>query len=204
MTNKFPSRPPPSLPGGRSVAEMDADDVAIGRRLKAARTAAGMKTRKELTDAAGLKRVGDKVLGMIERGQRQLEPHEAEAFAQALNVDVRTFYDEPDGTQLDRLEQAVADITRREVRAQEDRDAITALLAQQSKILLDISGLLARQEHILREMQRVAHGLPDDENLRMLNDAARQLTELAQAGPAAPSGSEAAPADSHRRAAGGS
>jgi transcriptional regulator with XRE-family HTH domain len=174
MTPNFPSRPLPSLLRGRSVAVMDADDVATGRRLKAARTAAGMKTRKELTDAAGLHRVGDKVLGMIERGQRKLQPHEADAFAQALNIDARAFYDDPEGTQLDRLEQAVADIRRREENAQTDRDAIKALLAQQSQILRDISDLLARQDAILLEMQRVAAGLPADSTLRTLNQRLRE------------------------------
>jgi hypothetical protein len=159
-----------------------------------------MKTRKELTDATGLYRVGEKVLGMIERGERPLEPHEAEAFARALNIDTRTFYDDPDGTQLDRLEQAVAVIAAREERAQEDRDAILALLAKQDQILIDIGGLLAQQTQILSEMQRVASGLPTDEALRLVTEGARQLEDALAA--QAERGAASASQDERRRLAG--
>lgn len=186
MTHNFPQRPLPSPIPVRSVAVMDAEDIATGHRLKAARLAAGMKTRKELTDAAGLHRVGEKVLGMIERGQRKLQPHEAEAFAQALNIDARSFYDEPNGTQLDRVEQALVDLAQRDDEANEVREAILALLDRQSDVLRDIAGLLARQDSILEEIQRVVSGMPGDETLRLLAQAGITLRDANVQLPKAP------------------
>jgi transcriptional regulator with XRE-family HTH domain len=189
------------------------DKDELKRRIDAFRTLRGL-TQVELAELFASKGHGTQELGRLERGVLPLTEIRRRSLAEILDVPEHWFEDDAEllpgrsggseEPQLTRIEHAVADITRREERAQQDRDAITALLAQQSKILLDIAGLLTRQEEILTEMQRVAKGLPGDENLRMLNDAARQLTELAQAGPAAPSGSEAAPADSRRRAAGGS
>lgn len=188
MTEKFLKSLLPPGSDVRSVAlvglkDTGPEDQAIGRRLRAARRAAGMDTPKALADAAGLARVGDKVIGQIERGNRRLLPHEGEAFAQALNIDARTFYDDPEGTQLDRLEQAIADIARREDDASQEREGIRALLAQQSNILKDIAALLARQDQILAEIQRVVAGMPEDETLRLLLAAGVNLRAAAAAGP---------------------
>src|SRR4051812_29872155 len=80
------------------------DDVEVGRRIAAARKRAGMKTRKELTDRAGIPRLGPATLGKIERGERPLGPHEAPLLARAVEVPVAYFY-ESDGneSQLDQV-----------------------------------------------------------------------------------------------------
>jgi transcriptional regulator with XRE-family HTH domain len=188
------------------------DKTELKTRIDALRTLRGL-TQVELAELFAAKGHGTQELGRLERGALPLTDIRKRTLAEILEVPERFFEDEHidlaahgllADPQLDRLEQAVADLASRHEQAHEEREAIRALLNQQSQILAEIAALLARQEQILTEMQRVAKGLPGDENLRMLNDAARQLTELAQAGPAAPSGSEAAPADSHRRAAEGS
>lgn len=114
-------------------------------------------------------------------------------------------------TQMDEgfaeFRQHVADIRRdiaeREDIAAQEREGIRALLAQQTQILADIGALLARQEAILLEMSRVADGLPDDDNLRMLNEAAQELTEVVQRRREARSEPSSEQADARRRQVGG-
>ena len=96
----------------------------------------------------------------------------------------------------------ISDVAQREDNASQEREGIRALLAQQSQILSDIASLLARQEAILLEMRRVADGLPDDENLRMLNEAAQELTEVVARRREARSEPSSGQAGERRRAAG--
>jgi hypothetical protein len=56
---------------------------------------AGIETRKDLTDLVNLPRFGPAVLGQIERGERVLYEHEAEALAHVLPVDADFFYEAP-------------------------------------------------------------------------------------------------------------
>jgi transcriptional regulator with XRE-family HTH domain len=96
----------------------------------------------------------------------------------------------------------IAEVARREDTASQEREGIRALLAEQTRILASISGLLEKQDKILSEIQRVVAGMPDDENLRMLNEAAQQLVDIAEAEAAERDAPAEAPADTRRRAAG--
>jgi transcriptional regulator with XRE-family HTH domain len=159
------------------------DKAELKNRIDALRTLRGL-TQVDLAELFAAKGHGTQELGRIERGALPLTEIRRRTLAEILNVPERFFQDEQidlrdadapaSGSQLDRLEQAVADIRRREENAQTDRDAIKALLAQQSQILRDISDLLARQDAILLEMQRVAAGLPADATLRTLNQRLRE------------------------------
>jgi transcriptional regulator with XRE-family HTH domain len=159
------------------------DKAELKNRIDALRTLRGL-TQVDLAELFAAKGHGTQELGRIERGALPLTEIRRRTLAEILNVPERFFQDEQidlrdvdapaSGSQLDRLEQAVADIRRREENAQTDRDAIKALLAQQSQILRDISDLLARQDAILLEMQRVAAGLPADSTLRTLNQRLRE------------------------------
>jgi len=81
------------------------DQVAVGRRLAAARKRAGIKTRKDLADRVSLPRLGKETIGKIERGERPLYEHEAPFVARALEVPVSYFYEEETAdAQLDRIE----------------------------------------------------------------------------------------------------
>jgi transcriptional regulator with XRE-family HTH domain len=126
------------------------EPLEVGRRVRAARLAAGFKQRKPVTDLAGVSRFGDATLGKVERGERMLQPHEADALARVLHVDPAAFYEQPATAQLDRIEEAVN-------AGREDRtvavDAIQELLQRQSRVLANI-------ERLLRDMQVVAAGMP--------------------------------------------
>lgn len=108
---------------------------------------------------------------------------------------------------FDEFRQHVADIRRdiadREDVARQEREGIRALLAQQSGILADIAALIAQQDKILAEIQRVVAGMPDDENLRLFNDAARQLVEVAEVEAAERDASAETQGETGRRQAGG-
>ncbi len=173
------------------------DKDELKRRIHAFRTLRGL-TQAELAELFAAEGHGTQELGRLERGALPLTPIRRRSLAEILDVPERWFVDKSlsladykpgPPAQLDRLEQAVANLDRRHDTASEEREAILALLARQDSILADIAGLLARQETILLEMSRVADGLPDDENLRMLNAAARELTALAERGPEEQTGS---------------
>jgi transcriptional regulator with XRE-family HTH domain len=81
------------------------DQVAVGRRIAAARKRAGIATRAELAQRVSLPRLGKETLGKIERGERQLYEHEAPYVARALEVPVSYFFEDERGeSQLDRIE----------------------------------------------------------------------------------------------------
>jgi transcriptional regulator with XRE-family HTH domain len=116
------------------------DQVAVGRRLAAARKRVGIKTRKDLADRVNLPRLGKETLGKIERGERPLYEHEAPYVARALEVPVSYFYEEETAdTQLDRIEKALSD-----ARAERDEHAekIRGLLSRQSELLETIKDLV--------------------------------------------------------------
>jgi hypothetical protein len=75
---------------------------------------AGIEQRKALTDLLHLPRFGPAVLGQVERGERALYEHEAEALADVLPVDADFFYEAPGTpTQLDRIETLLERIAER-------------------------------------------------------------------------------------------
>lgn len=186
------------------------DKDELKRRIDAFRTLRGL-TQVDLAELYASKGHGTQELGRLERGALPLTEIRRRSLAEILDVPERWFTDETlrladfparQTSQLDRLEQAIAVITQREERAQEDRNAIIALLAKQDQILTDIGGLLAQQTQILKEMQRVAAGLPSDEALRLLNEGARQLSDASQAEQAKRAAQSTGHAGTHRRRVG--
>jgi transcriptional regulator with XRE-family HTH domain len=169
------------------------DKAELKNRIDALRTLRGL-TQVDLAELFAAKGHGTQELGRLERGALPLTDIRKRTLAEILDVPERFFEeehldltdvaDDVPHTQLDRLERTLAEIMRREERAQADRDAITALLAQQSGILSQISDLLVRQESILLEMQRVASGLPADDTLRVLNERTRELLRTEAVDPA--------------------
>ena len=67
------------------------------------------------------------------------------------------------------------------------------------QVLADINGLLARQDQILAEIQRVVAGMPEDETLRLFNEGAQQLADAAQAVQARRAASSEGQAGTRRR-----
>lgn len=166
------------------------DDASVGRRVAAARRASGYETRDALTGELELPNFGAGTLGRVERGERHLFPHEAEAIARALAVDVSSFYAEPQtDTQLDRIERALAELQQRAQEAHEEREAIMVLLDQ--------------QEQVLRDLTRVAGQLPSDARLDVLNEEIDQLVAAREAAEAERDASSTRSAGTRRRAGSG-
>lgn len=153
------------------------DQVAVGRRLAAARKRAGIKTRNDLADRVNLPRLGKETLGKIERGERALYEHEAPYVARALEVPVGYFYeDETTDTQLDRIEATLA-------HASSERAAIALLVETQNENLtrqtqiLEAIGQLLREQSELLEIIRALIGVDggevtlQDRLVQMLRDA---------------------------------
>ncbi len=63
----------------------DVDTKTVGNRLRAARTLAGL-TRPQLARELNLPGLGEKTLGAIERGSRDLRPQEVQPLATLLDV----------------------------------------------------------------------------------------------------------------------
>jgi transcriptional regulator with XRE-family HTH domain len=184
--------------------------MPLERRIRAAQVLGGFKSLDDLAAAIGRENNGlsRKTLRRIasDNDPRQAKDYELEWIAAACGVPLSFFSGDiatdPSPAQLDRIEQALAVVTHREERAQQDRDAILKLLAKQDQILEDIGGLLAQQTLILTEMQRVAAGLPSDEALRLLNEGARQLSDASRVAQAERAAQSAAHAETHRRRVG--
>jgi hypothetical protein len=87
---------------------------------------AGIEQRKALTDLLALPRFGPAVLGQVERGERPLYEHEAEALAHVLPVDAEFFYEVPE--------------------AQPTETAPPALGEQVAQILTELQALRAREQ----------------------------------------------------------
>ena len=153
------------------VASPVMDDVTIGRRVAAARKRAGIDQRKTLTDAADLPRVGPATLGKIERGERHLFPHEADAFARVLGVDRGFFYEDDSADPASSHLGEIAGLIDR------NADMLREAIAQAAEERRQIRDLLATQAEILREIRRVVAGMPEDETLRLWDQAVRQLAE---------------------------
>lgn len=186
------------------------DKDELKRRIDAFRTLRGL-TQADLAEKFASKGHGTQELGRLERGALPLTEIRRRSLAEILEVPERWFVDETltvadykpgPSTQLDRLEQAIADIAQRETDAHQEREGIMALLAQQSQILADIAALLTRQDEILAEIQRVVAGMPDDDALRLLNEGAAQLTEAARSWQVAPGESPASRGGTRRRQVG--
>jgi transcriptional regulator with XRE-family HTH domain len=103
------------LENGPSVRFVDREEQErVGARVRAARSMAGIEKRKDLTDRVNLPRFSAALLGQIERGERALYEHEADALAHVLPVDADFFYEAPVGaTQLDRIEALLERIAER-------------------------------------------------------------------------------------------
>jgi transcriptional regulator with XRE-family HTH domain len=162
------------------------DKDELKRRIDAFRTLRGL-TQVDLAELFASKGHGTQELGRLERGVLPLTEIRRRSLAEILGVPEAWFVDATldlagytGEMGLAGIQRSLDAILQREERAQDDRDAIMALLAKQDQILTDIGSLLTRQTQILTEMQRVAEGLPSDEALRLLNEGARQL-EAAQA-----------------------
>lgn len=76
----------------------------VGRRVRALRRAGGYENTGALTAKLNLPRFGAKTLGEVERGKRQLFPHERAEVARVLEVDETDISHPKTGTQLDRIE----------------------------------------------------------------------------------------------------
>jgi hypothetical protein len=95
---------------------------------------AGLKRGKDLTDLVNLPRFGPAVLGQIERGERVLYEHEAEALAHVLPVEPEFFYEVPE--------------------AQPTETAPPALGEQVAQILTELQALRAREQDMQRLIDR--------------------------------------------------
>lgn len=146
---------PGSAPYGGAMTHKD-----VGARVRAARRMAGIEQRKALTDQLDLPRFGEKVLGKVERGERELYEHEAEALAKILPVNAAFFYETPaeamapETSQLDRIEELLH-------RAQGDREAMEGRIAQQNANLLTQTQVLEQIVAALADLPAVAVGLAD-------------------------------------------
>jgi transcriptional regulator with XRE-family HTH domain len=139
------------LANGRSVRFVDLGDMErVGARVRAARRMANMEKRKDLTDRVHLPRFSPALLGQIERGQRVLHEHEAEALARVLPVDADFFYATPEER---RDEGAFASQLER---IQLDIDKQNELLDQQAKLLAELRDVVK----ILPAIQKVLEALP--------------------------------------------
>lgn len=77
--------------GNRTVAS-SAEMAEIGRRIKAAQALGGYPSVKALAQAiTTVKDFGDKTINRVIYGQRTLEPHEAQAIADACGIHVDFF-----------------------------------------------------------------------------------------------------------------
>lgn len=86
----------------------------IGQRIRAAQAQAGVASVDELAAMPGRPdKFGSKTIGRVIRGERDLQPHEAEWLAKALHVDP-DYFTEDNGTgqetQLDRIERRLTEL----------------------------------------------------------------------------------------------
>ena len=131
------------------------DTVPIGRRLKAARQLADI-TVDELASRLDLPGLGAKTIGNIERGDRDIRPHEVEPIARVLEVPASFLVgDNPAGQP--QLEGELAGILQ----------DIKAQLARQTEVLEEIRGYAADAKRMLEE-QRALKGQTDELFQQML------------------------------------
>jgi transcriptional regulator with XRE-family HTH domain len=133
------------LANGRSVRFVDpGEQKRVGARVQAARRMAGIEKRELLADLVNLPRFGPAVLGQIERGERVLYEHEADALARVLPVDADFFYETPDsetvetpelGAHIARIFEELQALRRREQDMQTLIDRQNENLAAQTRIL---------------------------------------------------------------------
>jgi transcriptional regulator with XRE-family HTH domain len=137
-------------------------EAAIGPQLRAARKLKGVQTRQDLAGMIGRAGFGERVIGQIERGERNARDYELTWLAEALDMTVdqltRTPGPEPSMTdRLDALEKRVtgqlaahaqeveAQLVRQTVTLEEMRDALAELrrlIATDTKIRDEISDLI--------------------------------------------------------------
>jgi transcriptional regulator with XRE-family HTH domain len=67
------------------------DAAETGRRLQAARLLAQIERREDLAKKIDIAGLGSKTIGAIERGEREIKPHEFRPLAAALGVSVEFF-----------------------------------------------------------------------------------------------------------------
>lgn len=92
--------------------------ATVGQRIKAAQARAGMSVAQIAAEDGRPARFSAKTIGRVVRGERDLEPHEADWLAKVLHVPVDTFFQDPpplpdDAERLDRVEMQLDDIVTR-------------------------------------------------------------------------------------------
>lgn len=157
------------------------EGVLIGPQLRAARKLRGIQTRRDLAGRIDRAGFGERVIGQIERGERQARDYELVWLAQALDLTVDELTREPTAEpsvpeRLEAIEKAITDM--RAERAQEAQQ-VRELLAAQDQLLERQSAILARIESaILREEDAARR---DDESARRLDEAVQRAREALRA-----------------------
>jgi transcriptional regulator with XRE-family HTH domain len=139
------------LENGPSVRFVDREErERVGARVRAARRMANMERREDLTDLVNLPRFSAALLGQIERGERVLHEHEAEALARVLPVDAGFFYETPEG-RAD--ESTPPDLGEHIARIFEELQALRAREQDMQTLIDRQNANLAAQTRILERMQ---------------------------------------------------
>jgi transcriptional regulator with XRE-family HTH domain len=153
-------------------------DVPTGRRIKAARELLGV-TVPELAARLDLPGLGDKTLGNIERGQRELRAHEVAPLARALEVPASWLVGEDNPAGEERL-------ARMEAQLAAHAQTVERLLRDQERRLEDHDGLLREQSGLIHDMRfmldEIRAAVASDNRLRdEIEAATRRLLEVAAA-----------------------
>jgi len=121
--------------------------VKIGERLKAARKLRNIPTRADLAEKVAKPRFGERVLGQIERNEREAQPHEIEWISEALEL-APSFFTEPaeHETQLDRIERKLDQVINGLDRVQMRLDAVDSLRVETAELLPGIAELLHSED----------------------------------------------------------
>jgi transcriptional regulator with XRE-family HTH domain len=147
--------------------------MGLERRIRAAQVLGGFKSLDDLAAAIGREDSGlsRKTLRRIasDSDPRQAKDYELGWIAEAC------------GVPLSFLMEGVADPANHlgEIAGLIDRNAemLREAIAQAAEERRQIRDLLATQAEILREIRRVVAGMPEDETLRLWDQAVRQLAE---------------------------
>jgi transcriptional regulator with XRE-family HTH domain len=152
------------------------DAPPIGRRLKAARRLAGL-TVPELAAALALPGLGAKTLGAIERGEREMRPHEIAPIADITGMPISYFaaktgeplWPEPAG-----LGQGVEErLARMEDRFDAHARNVERLLAAQTGVLASIKNAQRQASETITEASEVWAARLSETSARILEEAER-------------------------------
>jgi transcriptional regulator with XRE-family HTH domain len=154
----------PASLSGLTVYAMDGEPT--GRRIKAARTLLNL-TVPELAKRLDLPGLGDKTLGSIERGERDLRPQELAPLAAALGVPERFLTHGFESETQTGAKIAEAPPLDPELSAlTQTRDALAGILAQiqaqlaeQTEVLNEIRQLLTSDQQVTTETQEATQRL---------------------------------------------